>query len=236
MSNKEIWKPIAFEGKKPSVKYAVSSHGRFGVYGEKGKIEVREIKPQNGVYRYNYKINGQSKAIFIYKEVAKAFLKKTSPKQKFIIHKDHNYLNNRISNLKWATAEEHKQHVTFSPNSVKARAKKAIVKSATAKVFDEKTAKEVKRLIWDPKRKLSFRQIAEKYGVSEMQIYRIKRGELWFHIHVENEPLTSRYKKNLENIAWQEKQKAKAGKLVTKAQKKVAKKAKKTLKKIKKRK
>jgi DNA-binding Xre family transcriptional regulator len=31
----------------------------------------------------------------------------------------------------------------------------------------------------DPKRKLTFKQLAEKYGVSEMTLYRIKSGENW---------------------------------------------------------
>jgi len=206
MSNKkEIWKQISFHGKKPSIHYAVSNHGRFGVMDSKGNVEVRTFKPQAGGYRYNFKIDGKSKAIFVYKEVAKAFIKKNSPKQTLILRKDHNYLNDSADNLKWATPAEHKAHVTNSPKSIESRAKRAITKSHTAKVFNEKTIKEVKKLIWDPKRKLTFKQIAAKFGVSEMQIYRIKTGELWFHVHVENEPVSKRYKENLQNIAFHEK-------------------------------
>ncbi len=205
MSSKEIWKPIVFQGKKPSIRYAVSNQGRFGVMDEKGHVEVRTFKPQEGGYRYNFKIDGQSKALFVYKEVAKAFLKKPSPKHSLVIRKDHNYLNDKLSNLKWATPAEHKHHVTFSPRSIEARTKKAITKSYTAKVFNEKSIKEVKKLIWDPKRKLTFKQIAEKFGVSEMQIYRIKTGELWYNVRVENEPINKRYKENLQNISFQQK-------------------------------
>lgn len=205
-SKREIWKAISFKGGKPSIKYAVSNHGRFGVMDKNGKVEVRTFKPQSGLYRYNYKVNGASKALFIYKEVAKAFIKKPSPKYTMIIRKDHNYLNDHANNLVWATPDQHRLHVTYSPVAIAARKKKAIVVSSTAKVFNEKTAREVKKLIWDPKRKLTYKQIAEKYSVSEMQIYRIKKGELWFHVKVENEPETKRYKQNLQNIAFQEKQ------------------------------
>jgi hypothetical protein len=204
-SKKEVWKLISFQGKKPGIPYAVSNHGRFGVMDSKGHVEVRTFKPQAGGYRYNFKIDGKSKALFVYKEVAKAFLKKTSPKQTLILRKDHNYLNDNVNNLKWATPDEHKAHVTFSPKSIEARTKRAITKSYTAKVFNEKTIREVKKLIWDPKRKLTFKQIAEKFGVSEMQIYRIKTGELWFHVHVPNEPVFKKYKENLQNISFQEK-------------------------------
>jgi len=206
MSNKkEVWKLISFQGKKPSIPYAVSNLGRFGVMDKKGQVEVRTFQPQAGGFRYNYKINGKSKAIFVYKEVARAFLKKPSPKQTFVIRKDHNYLNDSVDNLKWVTPEEHRAHVTVSPHAILSRKKRAITKSHTAKVFDEKSIREVKKLIWDPKRKLTFKQIAKKYGVSEMQIYRIKSGELWFHIHVPNEPVSKKYKTNLQNIEFQEK-------------------------------
>ena len=30
-NKKEIWKPILINGKKPSVEYMISNHGRFGV-------------------------------------------------------------------------------------------------------------------------------------------------------------------------------------------------------------
>jgi hypothetical protein len=43
------------------------------------------------------------------------------------------------------------------------------------------------------------KQIAEKFGVSEMQIYRIKRGEIWFHIKTKNEPDTKKYLSYLKN-------------------------------------
>lgn len=207
MSNKkEIWKAIRIEGKRPTVPYMISNHGRFGVLVD-GKIEVRTFKPTAGNYRYNTRQKGKNKALFLSKEVAVAFVKKPSPKHKFIIHKDHNYLNDHVSNLKWATLKDHRAHTAQSPRSVLAREKKAITNSAHAKILTEKNVIALKRMIWDPKRKLSHKQLAEKFGVSEMQIYRIKSGEFWYHIKVENEPEHATYKKNLRNIAFQTKRK-----------------------------
>jgi hypothetical protein len=205
-NKKEIWKPITIEGKKPTVPYVISNRGRFGVLID-GKVEVRSFKPTAGNYRYNTRQNGRNRAIFLYKEVAKAFLKKPSSKYKFIIHKDHNYLNDDVTNLQWATHEEHRAHTAQSPRSVLAREKKAIISSSHSKVLDEKKVTLLKRMIWDPKRKLSYKQLAAKFGVSEMQIYRIKTGEFWYHIRVAHEPLHAKYKRNLSNIAYQEKQK-----------------------------
>ncbi len=200
---KEIWRTFTIDGKKPTVPYVISNHGRFGILPEStGKVEVRTFKPTAGNYRFNTRQNGRNKAIFISREVAQAFLKKPSPKHKFVIHKDHNYLNNHVDNLKWATREEHRAHTTFSPKSVLARQRKAITKSSHARVLDEKSVTQLKKMIWDPKRKLSYKQLADKFGVSEMQIYRIKTGQFWYHIKVENEPVHKKYKQNLSNIAY----------------------------------
>lgn len=214
---KEIWKTFTIDGKKPTVPYVISNHGRFGVLSESGKVEVRTFKPTAGNYRFNTRQNGKNKAIFIAREVAQAFVKKSSPKHKFVVHKDHDYLNNHADNLKWATREEHRAHTTKSPKSLLARQRKAITRSAHARVLDEKSVTALKKMIWDPKRKLSFRQLADKFGVSEMQIYRIKTGQFWYHIRVENEPAHKKYKQNLDNIAYHEK---KAGKSKTVAGKK----------------
>ena len=37
----------------------------------------------------------------------------------------------------------------------------------------------IKEAINNPKRKLTYKQMAAKYGVSEMTLYRIKSGENW---------------------------------------------------------
>jgi predicted DNA binding protein len=40
----------------------------------------------------------------------------------------------------------------------------------------------IKKTLADPKRRLTYRQLAEKYGVSEMTLYRIRSGENWARI------------------------------------------------------
>jgi hypothetical protein len=211
-NRKEVWKPVVLPVKKHTVQYMISNHGRLAVKNPDGTLEVRKFKPTGGIYRYNIRLNGKSSSIFVTREVAKAFLKKPGPKHTFIIHKDHNYLNDHADNLTWATLHEHREHTTMSPRSVQARNRKAIVRSSHARVLNEKTVASLKKQIWDPERKLSYSQIAKRYGVSDMQIYRIKNGLFWYHVRVPNEPLHPSYKKNLQNIEFQqrkaEKQKA----------------------------
>lgn len=150
-------------------------------------------------------VSTEKTKLFLYKEVAKGFLKKPTPKYQFVIHKDHNYLNDHVDNLKWATRQQHRAHTAQSPRSVMARERNVITRSTHAKVLTEKRVMALKRKIWDPKRKVSFKTLAEEFGVSEMQIYRIKSGEFWYHLKVENEPVHAKYKQNLSNIAFHEK-------------------------------
>lgn len=46
----------------------------------------------------------------------------------------------------------------------------------------------LKKRILDPNRKTRLRLIAKEFGISEMQLNRIKRGENWGHIKVEIPP------------------------------------------------
>lgn len=188
----------------------ISNHGRFGVKKDK-EIEVRKLKPAGGSYRYNIRHKGKNIAIFLHREVAKAFLKKPSAKQTLVIHKDHDYLNNHADNLKWASVAKHHFHTSKSPRATSARKNRAITASTRAKVISEKEVIALKKMMWDPKRKLSFSQLAKKFGVSEMQIYRIKKGEFWYHIRVANEPEHETYKMNQRNILFHQKKNSKAG-------------------------
>ena len=45
----------------------------------------------------------------------------------------------------------------------------------------------IKKMIQDPNRKTRMKLIAKQFGISEMQLYRIKSGENWSHIKVEDE-------------------------------------------------
>ncbi len=210
--NNEIWKPILVNNKKTDLPFVVSNKGEYGFKKADGEIEVRVKKIKSGSVRHRLRVGGKEQTLSLAKMVATAFVKKSSAKQTAVIHLDHDYTNNNPSNLKWVTIKEHRNHIDKSPSTILSREKKAFTKSVHSRVLNEKSATELKKMIWNPKRKLSYKQLAEKFGVSEMQIYRIKKGELWFHIKVENEPENDRYKQNLKNIAYQEKLKG-AGKV-----------------------
>ena len=201
--NNEIWKPILVNNKKTDLPFVVSNKGAYGIKKTNGEIEVRVKKIKSGSVRHRLRVGGKEQTLSLAKMIATAFVKKSSAKQTAVIHLDHDYTNNHPSNLKWVTTKDHRAHIDKSPSTILARTKKAFTKSVHSRVLNEKSATELKKMIWDPKRKLSYKQLAEKFGVSEMQIYRIKSAELWFHIKVENEPTNARYEQNLKNIAYQ---------------------------------
>jgi hypothetical protein len=224
-NDKEIWKPVTHIKGKTSKKYAVSSKGRLASYDK--NIEDRYVLKQHlngGFPMATIHVEGKSKALFSHQAIGASFLKKHSPKCKFVIHLDHNKANNDISNLKWATKDEQVEHSKKSPYVLQAAARK-VYTGATARKLDEKKVIALKKEIWNPKRKASLKQIAAKYGIAEMNLYRIKNGELWFHVHVEGEPIFPKYKAQLKNIEFHEKAAAKVKKSRPGVTKKVAKKA-----------
>lgn len=204
-NDKEIWKPVTHIKGKTSKKYAVSSKGRLASYDK--NIEDRYVLKQHlngGFPMATIHVEGKSKALFAHQAIGASFLKKHSPKCKFVIHLDHNKANNDISNLKWATKDEQVEHSKKSPYVLQAAARK-VYTGATARKLDEKKVIALKKEIWNPKRKASLKQIAAKYGIAEMNLYRIKNGELWFHVHIEGEPIFPKYKAQLKNIEFHEK-------------------------------
>lgn len=230
-NDKEIWKPVTHLKASTSKRYAVSNKARLASYDN--KIDERYILKQHlngGFPMVTIHVGDKTKALFAHHAVAYGFLKKPSPKHKYVLHLDYNKANNDPSNLKWATRAEQIEHSKKSPYVLAAAAHK-VYTGATSKKLNEKKVIQLKNEIWNPKRKLTFKQLAAKYGIAEMNLYRIKNGELWFHVHVEGEPIFPKYKAQLKNIEFHEKLAAKEKKS---APKKVAKKAapKKAVKKV----
>jgi hypothetical protein len=213
-NDKEIWKPVIHIKGQSVKKYLVSSHGQLASYSKSIEDkQILKVHENSGFPMITAQVNGKSTGIFLHHAMAHSFLKKQSSKHNAIIHLDHDKLNNTLENLKWVTPQERLEHNKKNPVVISATAHK-IYKGATARKLDEKKVIQLKKEIWNPKRKLSFKQIATKYGIAEMNLYRIKNGILWFHVHVEGEPIFPKYKAQLKNIEFHAKLAAKA-KIIT---------------------
>ena len=176
----ETWKPLSFTGYKSlRNRYALSSHGRIASYKE----DVHEDgKLLNGSLTTGYRTLNLHRpdnkgTLYIHREIARLFLPKATAKQAYVIHKNHDKLDNNIRNLKWATLEEMIEHQQSSPAKISYKKKQANrqvgLKLTAAQV------KKIKDLLNNSKRRMTIKQLAEKYGVSEMTMYRIKSGENW---------------------------------------------------------
>lgn len=181
--NGEVWKQLQFGGHKNlRRKYAVSSMGRAASFkediNEDGKLLNGSLT--SGYRTLNLHVESGNGTIYLHRQVAKLFCKKKSPKYKYVIHLNHKKDDNKYTNLQWATLEEMSSHQQNSPLK-KAYKKRQANKTVGLKLNVAKV-KSIKEAIANPKRKLTFKQLAAKYNISEMTLYRIKSGENWGHI------------------------------------------------------
>lgn len=176
----ESWKQIQFSGHKQlRKKYAVSNQGRAASYDEDivkdGKLLSGSLT--SGYRTLNLHVEGGNGTIYIHREVARAFCNKKSPKHKYVIHVNHKKDDNSYKNLKWATLEEVSSHQQDSPSKIAYKKRQA--NRTEGLKLNAAQVKAIKEMIKNPKRKMTYSQMAAKYKVSEMTLYRIKSGENW---------------------------------------------------------
>lgn len=187
----EIWKNIDFEDfDHEREEMQVSNYGRI----KKRKIHEVEFQLSkqtivNNFYTFTYpsktRINKYGKkarkSLYVHKIVANAFLTKEEGK-KFVIHKNHDLLNNEVSNLKYVNQKELTIHQRSNPKRIKADKEK--IKSPTYSKLTSTQVMRIKKRLNNPKNKTRMKMIAKEFGISTMQLYRIKTGENWGHIQV----------------------------------------------------
>ena len=176
----ETWKQLAFSGwKQLRNRYAVSNFGRIASYKQDvvkdGKVLSGSLT--TGYRTLNLHRPNNKGTLYLHRELAKLFLAKPSAGYKYVIHRNHNKLDNNVKNLRWATLEQMIEHQQNSP------AKKAYKVKQANKTEGLKLSlsqvKKIKAQLNSKSRTLTIKQLAEKYGVSEMTMYRIKSGENW---------------------------------------------------------
>jgi len=174
----EKWKDIEFdENISEREIYKVSNHGRiksFKVYKENGLLMSLQSVQSYERLKLNQKTN-KTTARYAHKLVAEAFIPRDNESQEFVIHLDYNKKNNHINNLAWATHEAKEKHRLNNP------AYKGSAKIRNSKLSENDVIR-IKRIINNPHRKNRLKIIAKQFGISEMQLHRIKTGENWGHI------------------------------------------------------
>jgi hypothetical protein len=186
---KETWKEFKLDY-KAKFRYAISNHGRIKSFEKdlkKGTILKGGLTDGYQIFRYKYTKRNKvvNKHLFLHKLVAKAFIPNRSESKMYVLHLDHVRLNNKVSNLKWATREEMIAHSQTSPKVIKW--KKGIIKfnkESNGAKLTVAQARVLKKQLLNPNRRTTFTVLAKQYGVSLMALHRIKTGENWGHLKV----------------------------------------------------
>lgn len=179
----EQWRKLNFEPNALRLNYAVSNFGRLVSFSD----DLKEGKLLKGGLLGGYptfvcRPYGKSKTIYIHKLIAEYFLEKPSEDHIYVIHLDYKKTNNHTRNLMWATKEEMEAHQQNSPFVLQSREKRRHQRPTKGHKLTTTDVIRIKKRIFDPNRKTRYRLIAKQFGISEMQLYRIKSGENWGHV------------------------------------------------------
>lgn len=185
----EEFREITIEHKL-RLRYAISNKGRLISFEDDIKIgRVLKGRLTDGYRVFNYKIfkDGKisNKHLFYFKLVAQYFIPKTSEEQTYVLHLDRIRDNDDHRNLRWATKAE---MLEFSRNSPFVKESQRRVTEHNLKADGRKLTVTkvmlIKKILARPEQKTRLKMIAKQFGVSEMQIRRIKSGENWGHIKI----------------------------------------------------
>lgn len=185
----EEFREIKIEDKL-KLRYAISNKGRLISFVKDMKFgRLLKGGTADGYKIFKWKVFVEGKAynkhLFFSKLIAELFIPKTADEQVYVLHLDRKRDNDDVNNLKWATREEMLEFGRQSPLVI--QAKKNLLahnhKSDGAKLTITKVML-IKKLLAKPDQKTRLKMIAKQFGVSEMQIRRIKSGENWGYIKV----------------------------------------------------
>jgi len=175
----EEWKPLKKEGFNPRGGYLISNYGRVKSFSHNRKIPklLKHSVIKGTPYIVLRDKDGKPFTMLIGEVVARHFLPKNKKADSTkIIYKDFNRGNNYFKNVAWASKDERREHIRKDPNY---QPKKGIRRYSK---LTESQVRLIKKKLNDPTRKTRVKMLAKQFGISEMQLYRIKAGKNWSDI------------------------------------------------------
>lgn len=177
---KEIWKDInGYEGI-----YQISNLGnlksldrecynsRYGSFKREGGLMKTPLNSDGYPYCTLSK-NGVPRTYKVHRLVAEAFISKDDQK-KFVNHKDGIKSNNKVSNLEWCTHSENIKHA-FEIGLNKSKNGEDHYRAKLTK----KDVLEIRKIFNDPQNNLTKKEVAKKYGVTDVSISYIVLRKTW---------------------------------------------------------
>lgn len=150
-------------------KYAVTNYGRVISYTS---IPVEGILLKQGKIRKYSGASVGGQTFLVHRLVAMQFVKKQKPNQRFVIHLDYDNSNNHFKNLKWVNREEMEAHQHKNPHPAKRGNQKLTVG----------VVKKIKLKIQEGK--MTLKMMGKQFGITDMQVHRIKTGENWGYVKI----------------------------------------------------
>ncbi len=111
--------------------------------------------------------------------VAACFLEPPSEGEVFVIHLDHNLMNNAVDNLKYVDQKGRTAHQWTNPKYLESRKNWRPNPKLT-----EARVKLIKKKLADPNRKTRLKMIAKQFDISLSHLRSIKYGEYWKDIEI----------------------------------------------------
>ena len=178
----EVWELYKNETWVDENEYLISNYGR--VQRKKQHEDTWQLSKTSLVGGYNTcwirkKGKDRSSYCYIHRIVAELFCERTED-QIFVIHLDFDKLNNIASNLKWVNKTALFLHHKKNPKKLNRFGKRTYSKLTEGRV------RLIKKKIFDPNRRTRMKMIAKQFGISEMQLYRIKSGENWGNVKIDD--------------------------------------------------
>lgn len=188
----EKWVPIVFHEVENPPRYEVSNYGRLRSFQAAPAIRrTHSVENADGTiikgsviqgYRsLNIRSEGKTLNRYVHKLVAEHFVVRERPDQTFVIHLDHDKQNNLYQNLRWVTKDEMIEHNRNNPN-VKNR---PVTRRTRNYKLTESKVKIIKKLLRNDKNRL--KMIAKQFGITHTQLNRIRSGENWKHVTIEED-------------------------------------------------
>ena len=180
----EIWVKVILKGPTKQKDYYVSTYGRAKAFNRESKSEI-ELKGSLGKCGYksiNIRLVKGYQSLFIHKAIAENFVSKPLYKHTYILHKNHDTIDNRVENLTWATEQEWKKHLEAR---IEYKKQQGLIPQERQKPITNSKLTEGKVALikkWLKSNKTKNKIIARKFNISVTQIKRIERQENWAEV------------------------------------------------------
>jgi transcriptional regulator with PAS, ATPase and Fis domain len=117
-----------------------------------------------------------TQSYYVHRLVAETYIPKDSDDQVYVTHIDYDKSNNHISNLRWVSERQLADHNNKNPRVMKKR--------ITGYKLTESDVRVIKKMLKNEKTRYS--QIARQFGITHTQLNRIRKGQNWGHVTIDN--------------------------------------------------